>query len=332
MHCETISIEMTKFSVIVPLYNKAPYVVKALKSIVHQTFRDFELIVVDDGSTDGSAIIAENYLNEAGVNVSWRIMHQPNSGVSAARNNGVVASSGAYITFLDADDWWKPNFLEELTKLISDYPEAGMYATNYIYYKPGKTHVALDVQTGYVNYPLSYYHCEAMLVTSITVCIPRSVWDEMGGFPLGIMHGEDFLLWSKIALHHKVALTSEPLAYYNNDIPASMRATRNLYAPKYHMMFYFDTIEEEISQLDERSQAEWKLLLDRLRVRHGLRYWMSKEYRSVVKPELDKVDWSKQPRAIIRTYNMPRWLYQANQYVRKIGSYFKQKIIHCIYS
>lgn len=320
---------MTKFSVIVPLYNKAPYVVKALESIVHQTYRDFELIVVDDGSTDGSANIAENYLNEAGENIIWHILHQPNSGVSAARNNGVAASSGEYITFLDADDWWEPRFLEEMAKLITEYPEAGMYATNYIYYKPGKTFVALDVATGYVNYPQAYYHNECMLVTSITVCIPRLVWNEMGGFPLGIKHGEDFLLWSKIALHHKVALTNEPLAYYNNDIPASMRATHHLYEPKYNMIFHFDLLERDIAKLeDTQLRIGWKEVLDRERVWLCLRYWMSDKYRDMVKPELDKVDWSKQSRANIRTYNTPRWLYHANLRIMKIGSYFKQKIIH----
>ena len=243
-----------KFSVIIPLYNKAPYIRKALESVLAQTYTDYELIVVDDGSTDGSFAIAKQFIDERlkligaenceadthAYNLSpinYKLIRQANSGVSAARNAGVALSSGEYIAFLDADDWWEPTYLERMAQLIEDYPEAGLYACNYVYYKPGKTHVALNIPTGYINYPKAYYESGAMPVTSITAVIPRTVFDEMGGFPLGIKLGEDFLLWAKIALRYPVAFLNEALAYYNNDVPATLRATRNLHAPEHHMLF-----------------------------------------------------------------------------------------------
>ena len=229
-----------KFSVIIPLYNKAPYVKKALESVLAQTYADYELIIIDDGSIDGSAEIAEAILQDPASRLSplaFRLLKQQNAGVSAARNNGVAQASGDYIAFLDADDWWEPTYLEKMAQLIEDYPEAGLYACNYVYYKPGKTHVALNIPTGYINYPKSYYESGAMPVTSITAIMPRAVFDEMGGFPLGIKLGEDFLLWAKTAMHYPVAFCEEPLAYYNNDVPVNLRATRNLHHPNNHMLF-----------------------------------------------------------------------------------------------
>ena len=237
-----------RFSIIVPLYNKEAYVRKALDSIVSQSFKDWECIIVDDGSTDNSADIAQSIISSLSETDHFIIciLRQPNSGVAAARNNGVKASRGEFVCFLDADDWWEPMFLEEMDKLIAEYPDAGLYATNYVYYKPGKMHVALKLERGYMNYPEAYLKSGAMPVTSITTCMPRKVFDEMRGFPVGIKLGEDFLLWAKTALHYKVAFCEKPLAYYNNDLPSNLRATRNLHAPQYHMLFNMEEIEQSV--------------------------------------------------------------------------------------
>ena len=129
-----------KFSVIIPLYNKAPYVRKALESVCAQTYRDYELIVINDGSTDNSTIVADEYL-KAIDGIDYKIINQTNAGVSAARNNGVAQAHADYLAFLDADDWWEPTYLERMAQLIEDYPDAGLYACNYVYYKPGNEYV-----------------------------------------------------------------------------------------------------------------------------------------------------------------------------------------------
>ena len=323
-----------------------------------QTYADYELIIIDDGSTDGSAEIAEAILQDPASRLSplaFRLLKQQNAGVSAARNNGVAASSGDYIAFLDADDWWEPTYLERMAQLIEDYPEAGLYACNYVYYKPGKTHVALNIPTGYINYPKSYYESGAMPVTSITAIMPRAVFDEIGGFPVGIKLGEDFLLWAKTAMHYPVAFCEEPLAYYNNDVPVNLRATRNLHHPKYHMLFNLVLLgEEAIRRIDENnskaetsactpytacmgdtqqlccdtpSKADWKSLLDKLRSTGLLEYWLDKRYHDQAAEELKKVDWSKQPDNIKRIYKTPIWMLQVKRQVMKWGSAVKQVII-----
>ena len=319
----------SKFSVIIPLYNKAPYVRKALDSIVSQTFRDWECIIVDDGSTDGSAAICEEYLNNITPQTS-HILHQKNAGVAAARNRGVAESHGEYVCFLDADDWWEPMFLEEMDKLIKEYPDAGIYASNYIYYKPGKTHVTLSLPRGYIDYPKAYYEGSAMPVWTGATCMPRKVFDEMGGFPVGIKLGEDFLLWVKTALHHPVAFSEKPLAYYNNDVPASLRATRNLHAPEHHMLFNFDSIEEEINRLQYTSNkaASWRMLLDKLRVSGLMDYWLDDRYHAAAATELNKVDWSMQPMSAKSQYERPIWLLKSKRRFMQIGSFFKQRLIN----
>lgn len=322
---------MIRFSIIVPLYNKAPYVCKALDSIMFQTFTDWECIIVDDGSTDGSVAIVQDYLSTHYTShithKNMRIISQSNSGVAKARNVGVENSLGEYLCFLDADDWWEPNYLEEMDKLIKEYPNAGIYCTNYIYYKPGKTHVALKLERGYMNYPDAYLHSVAMPVWTGATCMSRKVFDEMGGFPIGIKLGEDFLLWAKTAIKYKVAFCEKPLAYYNNDVPASLRATRNLHAPEHHMLFLLDTVEDEIthSTFHITHSEEWKALLDMLRVKGLLKYWMDDTYHKAAEEELKKVNWTKQPRSVRLQYKLPIWMLKINRNIRTLGSFIKQK-------
>lgn len=320
-----------KFSVIIPVYNKVDYLKKAVESVLAQTYSDYELIIVDDGSTDGSGEICDNLITPLPLSLSAshptiRIIHQANAGVAAARNNGVAASHGEYVAFLDADDWWAPTYLERMMWLIENYPDAGIYACNYWYVKTGKTHIALKVPTGYINYPKVYLEQKSMPITSISVAMPRKVFDEMGGFPLGIKLGEDFLLWSKTALHYKVAFLNEALAYYNNDIPAKLRATRNLHAPETHMLFRMEHLAEA-----ETTNKDWKAICDSLRVSGLLEYWMNKSYHEVAVKELEKVDWSKQSAKVVRMYKTPICLLKAKQRFMQVGSWCKQKIIRLLH-
>ena len=109
-----------RFSVIIPLYNKAPYVRQALESIIAQTCKDWECIIVNDGSTDESLRVVEDYIREtmSDERLAIRVISQKNAGVAAARNRGVKESKGQYVAFLDADDWWESNYLEEMSHLI----------------------------------------------------------------------------------------------------------------------------------------------------------------------------------------------------------------------
>jgi hypothetical protein len=214
-----------------------------------------------------------------------------------------------------------------MAQLIEDYPEAGLYASNYMYYKPGKTRVAVNnIETGYFNYPKAYYEGGAMPVTSISVVIPRKVLDETGGFPLGIKLGEDFLLWVKIAMRYKVAFLNEALAWYNNDVPATLRATRNLHEPKYHMLFNLGLLGDDALRL--LGNGDWKALIDKLRVNGLMDYWLDKRYHNLAAEELKKVDWTKQSTSVVRTYRTPICLLKVKRCIMRLGSWLKQRIRH----
>ncbi|NIA10441.1 MAG: glycosyltransferase, partial [Nitrospiraceae bacterium] len=117
---------MPKVSAVIPLYNKAPYIQRALRSVLAQIFQDFEIIVIDDGSTDDGAQIVKSIPDKR-----IRLIQQENAGVSAARNRGIKEAKGDLIAFLDADDAWKSEFLETILRLKKKFPEAGAYATAY---------------------------------------------------------------------------------------------------------------------------------------------------------------------------------------------------------
>ena len=332
-----------KISVIIPLYNKAPYVTKALDSVLAQSFKDYECIIINDGSTDNSEAVVQSWLSQnSQYTVHFTLYTQENAGVSAARNHGISLSTGDYVAFLDADDWWAPTFLEEMMGLINAYPEAGIYASNYIYYKPGKTRVGVktnviedcrlkieDSETAYINYPKAYYENGGQVVWTGAVMIDRLKIEDCRleneeVFPVGITLGEDFLLWAKIALKYPVAFLNKPLAYYNNDVPARLRLTQNLHKPEVHMLWHIDRIEEEASNglLRNKEAADWKRLLDWLRVSGLMEYWISDTYHDAAAKELEKVT-SGLPKA----YKLPIWWLRIKKYIMSIGSYCKQLVI-----
>lgn len=319
-----------RFSVIIPLYNKASYVAKTIRSVLDQTFTDYELTVVDDGSRDESAKIAARAIEGQG---NCRLIRQENAGVSVARNHGVMASQGDYLCFLDADDWWAPNFLEEISKLVNEFPDAGIYGTNYtiVNETKHKTRVASiglesGFEKGYINYCQVYAKTLIMPLTSISVAMPRHVFDEMGGFPQGIKLGEDFLLWIRIAMKYKVAFLNKALAFYNQDVDGTNRGVGKLYEPKEHMLWNLMDLEHL-----EQINTEYKQLVDNLRTYGLYPYYLSKDYHKPAVVELKKVDWSRQPKKVRRQYTRPLFVQRGLYTIKKIGSRVKSKLLCVLY-
>lgn len=206
-------------SVVIPLYNKGSYIARALNSVLAQTFQDFEVIVVNDGSTDSGAEIVRSFFDPR-----VRLIQQENHGVSVARNKGVIEARGKLIAFLDADDEWTPEHLEVLLRLKEYYPEAGAYATAYIYMCRGSK----------IRYPyfrcipkgpweglLQSYFKSALLgdppVSASTVGIPKDVLIEIGGFNTMAWAGEDLELWERIALKYPIAFSWDGIGIYHTE-------------------------------------------------------------------------------------------------------------------
>ena len=202
-------------SVVIPLYNKRSHIRRAIDSVLGQSHQDFEIVVVDDGSTDGGADIVR-----AIGDPRIRLIRQNNSGVSVARNRGVEDSSHPVVAFLDADDEWLPEFLARALSMRERFPSAGLLATAYCYgdgtrrWDPAFAIPAMPPGGGVLG---NYFLCAlgAPPVWSSAVVIPRGIFEEAGGFPPGVARGEDLCLWSTIALRHPVAWHPEPSAIYH---------------------------------------------------------------------------------------------------------------------
>ena len=204
-----------KFTAVIPLYNKAEHIGRALRSALSQTCQDFEVIVVDDGSTDGGGDIVRGF-NDTRIH----LIRQDNAGVSAARNLGIAEARGKWIAFLDADDAWKPHYLETIWSLTDKYPKAGAYATGYEIVLPSRK----VIRPKYADLPSapwdgllpSYFRSSmgfAPVWTGATT-VPRQIFQEVGGFAAGVPLGEDVDMWGRIALKYSFAYSSEVCASY----------------------------------------------------------------------------------------------------------------------
>lgn len=315
--------ELLQFSIIMPLYNKAPYVRKAVESVLGQTSGDYELIIIDNGSNDGSSEIVTKFTDPR-----IRIVRlEENVGVSNARNKGVEMATAPYIAFLDADDWWEPTFLEEMAGLIERHPNAGIYGTGYYIVKNSKKRMApVGIDEGFaegeINYCAVYAKTLCMPLTSITVALPRAVFDESGGFKPHLKLGEDFDLWVRIALKHKVVFLNKPLSNYNQDVDVTYRGTHHLRDPKEHMLWNLEYLESE-----EKTNSDYKQLIDNLRTYGLMPYLLTTQYRSAARKELNKVDWNLQSKATRRLYKRPIAYLKLRMKIQKLGSNIKQFLI-----
>lgn len=280
------------FSVIIPLYNKASYIEKAIRSVAAQTCRDFELIVIDDGSKDGGFEIAKKLLAALTPPLGgWGATCQSNQGVSVTRNNGVKLAKYDYIAFLDADDWWAPTYLEEMKNLIVQYPEAGIYASSYYKVKNGK-HIQANIgvgegfQQGLINYFQVYAKTLWMPLWTGATVIKKNVFHENNGFKPTLKLGEDFDLWVRVALKYPVAFLNKSLAYYNQDVVLDARAVgARLYEKNEHMLF-----TQYDKALDDDS--DFVFLLERLSLYSLIPYYIANKNKAEVEMLIDKINWS----------------------------------------
>ena len=203
-------------SVIMPLYNKAEQVEASLRSVLAQTYKDFEIVVVDDGSTDGSAEKVESLGIE-----NLRLIRQKNAGVSAARNRGIEEARGEFVAFLDADDLWKPDYLATQFDQIQKYTECDVFATNYEFMdSDGAISITqfnkMDIeQRGVFENYFEVASCSHPPLWTSAVMARRSALIAIGGFPLGIRSGEDLLTWARLACRYRIAYCRKPLAIFN---------------------------------------------------------------------------------------------------------------------
>lgn len=221
---------MPFFSVIIPLYNKEKYIGDTLNSALKQTFEDFEIIIVDDGSTDKSYQIVSKFKDPRIIKIQ-----QKNKGVSEARNTAIACAKSKYIALLDADDIWNSNHLEEHYKSIKKFPQAALYSNSYFVKltetklikatynvdikNTTKIHIVEDYFTACSIYQIAW--------TSAIVINKKDFYD-VGGYNPKIKSGEDIDLLIRFGINKSIVFNSKHTCYYDKTVKNSLSKINDL--------------------------------------------------------------------------------------------------------
>jgi len=208
-----------EISVVIPLYNKHDSIERSLQSVLKQTVLPYEILVINDGSTDGSEKIVE-----ALIHPLIRLIHQHNCGVSVARNTGIHEAKGDWIAFLDADDEWKPEFLENIQMLANEYPQCKVLASNYEMQDSYGNRISTILRKipfksglGILSNYFDVASCSHPPICSSSILVNKEAIKRIDGFPTGIISGEDLLTWARLAVRYEIAYTLSSLSIFHLD-------------------------------------------------------------------------------------------------------------------
>lgn len=320
---------MVNISVIIPLYNKKKYIVRTINSVLNQSYLNFELIVIDDGSTDNGANEVQKIKDNR-----IKIIQQNNQGVSAARNRGIDEARGELVAFLDADDEWKHNFLETIINLRGKYPQAGAYGTAVEFKMPDGSiklaqyeSIPKEVWEGIID---NYFHCSLKnpLITASSVAIPKKVFKSVGKFPQNIVRGEDLDMWCRIALEYPIAFNNNIcVTYYQN---ADDRVCNKLtdytyfYILPFKLEKYYNTYKykKEIRKYFKEYIMKWKISLARTYLVNG----KLKEARKVLRGCRDTIYFKEKYRNFYLMSLMPNFIVKSLFYFNKIKNKILKRI------
>jgi len=276
------------FSIVIPLYNKERCIGRTLQSVLGQTYPSFEVVVVDDGSTDGSAEVVRA-IEDGRI----RLIEKENGGVCSARNRGIMESKYDYVAFLDADDCYDSEFLAEQVKLIEEFPNAAMWGVNFAELYEGKLihRLPTGLPVGYRGIVSDYFTMPGRvsdLFCSSSVVIRKSAFDVAGMFDERIRYSEDIDMWYRIILSFPVVFYDRYLAYYYYD--AENRAMNRPVQLKYFLPYYVDKYDVY------RERRDFYRFIYRWSAVHIKRYYFNDEsQREDALCALQKLDYSVLP-------------------------------------
>ena len=231
------------FSVIIPLYNKEREIEATIRSVLAQSYPPKEIVVVNDGSKDRSAEVVRGIGSPL-----IRLIDQPNAGECAARNRAIREATGDYVALIDADDQWEVGFLEEINRLINDFPDCGLYCTSFqVVSHEGLYRAPCPEERGVVE---NFFGDSAHRYIAIpsASAMPRTLFDEIGGFPEGMKIAGDLYMWIKLARKYRVCFSPKPLVRYLKE--ASNRSA-SIYTPE-QTAYSFEALYDPSAPIDER--------------------------------------------------------------------------------
>lgn len=241
---------MPFFSVIIPLYNKEKFIKNTLESVLNQTFEDFDLLIVNDGSTDSSEAVVQSFSDKR-----IHYFHKTNEGVSAARNFGIERANSQYIAFIDADDRWHPDFLEKMKLLIQSFPNYKVFACALKIETPNRT---FSAQYSFAHWGesqvVNYFEAsmKQTILSGSSVVFHREVFQNVGLFDKKIKSAEDTDMWIRIGLKYEIVFLNLPLSTYIFDRQSLSRKLEN-----YGLLTDFKKFEDE-----EKSNKALRIFLN----------------------------------------------------------------------
>jgi len=277
-------------SVVIPLYNKEKSIVGTLESVLAQTYTTYEVIIVNDGSTDSSAQVVEDWLSchlAVSPSSQFRLISQANAGVSSARNEGIALAQGKYVAFLDGDDLWESTYLEELAQLIADYPDALLYCMGYYkMYDDGRLVEAGKISPTFRGYMQHPWQGDYSFATSSTIVCRKDALLALGGFETCLTHGEDIDVWWHLLMRGKGACCGKRLAYYRQD--GENRAMQRVIPLEKHIPYYIEKFNDE-----RLANSEFRKYFDTQMVYRLYPYLFTKQYRKEAQRLANMLDYSQ---------------------------------------
>jgi len=303
---------MIKFSIIIPLYNKQNFITRAVNSVLSQSYINFELIIVNDGSTDNSFDLVSSIIDHR-----IKIINKVNGGVSSARNLGIDNASNEWICFLDADDYWLPNHLEEILYLLKKYPEAKIYSTlTQEKSRKGLSIAPNDFPDNFEGYIENYFHFakSATVFNSSSVCIYKHALITIDKFDTNLSHGEDLDVWFKLLINYKGVIKTLPTVVY--DLISENRAMHSFCSLEKHLLSKINIYRNEaIYGLNE--------YIDFFILRNSVPYYFS-DYRNNVIPIISTVKKRK------NTSGLWKYIYMDTLYLINLICYRLYKRVRAI--
>jgi len=226
------------FSVIIPLFNKKNTLKETIDSVLAQSHKEFELIIVNDGSNDGSECVVKA-ISDSRI----KLINQKNQGVSVARNRGMAEAQYNYACFLDADDRWCKEYLKIMSELVTDYPEYKIFSLRHEIIQSDGSVISpgVGVEDGFYgelkDFVKLYTHNDG-LVHSSSVCLEKKYFQKLGGFPKEWGNGEDIYLWLLYGINTDIIFKNTVCAYYYRDAQNSS-IYRKVYQQLPYQLTYF---------------------------------------------------------------------------------------------
>ncbi|MEE9444743.1 MAG: glycosyltransferase family A protein [Cocleimonas sp.] len=249
MSTSPIKTTATPFSIVIPLYNKKSHIKDTLDSVLSQDYDNYEIVVVNDGSQDGSEEIVET-LSKEQPEGRIRLINQENGGVSVARNTGIKNSKHDMVCLLDADDEWKAGYLKEMDALVRDFPGYKIYSVRHEIKEEGDKIIFPAVELpddfrGVIPKFIPLYTSSDGIIHSSAVCLNRDYCIKLGGFPEGQKLGEDVYVWLLYGMNTQLVFSNKVLMRYSRVTENRSDVRVEKMDLPYYFRYFFQKLKED---------------------------------------------------------------------------------------